>query len=588
MSGQAGGSGLKCVIIAAGRGSRLAARAPSKPLLEVAGRALIDRAIDAARSAGVREFVVVTGYAASDVEAHLRARAGADGLSITAVRNEEWEKENGLSVLKAKSLAGGRFLLIMADHLFDPALLEGLRRQAIGDDEIILAVDRRTSGHPTVDLDDVTRVLVAGGRIAAIGKRIPEFNAFDTGAFLCTPALFKALETSQGRGDYSLAGGIRVLAEKGQARTWDTGGLFWLDVDDEPALRKAEEAIAAGVAGVPLLAGHRKRFPRWARALLTCSGLLLLVYLISRVGVAAVLEHLARFGPWFLVIVGLGFAWLFLQAWAWHIIQNAHFRKIPLGRLFQVKIISDSLNTLLPSANVGGDAARPFLIRGHVPLKEGLPGVIVDKTVEAFASALFLGSGFFFTLLLLDLPRWMTVAASVCLLVSAAGLALLVIVQRKGVLWALDRVAKIFPRVGRFAAGRERHIRDLDANLRVLHVLGPWTIAATALHFAARVLGVVEVFVIMNVLGAGLSAIQALFTSTGVTLINTAFFLVPGQFGIQESDHVVALQSLGFSAALGLSLGIIRRIRKLATVTVGLILYAAQKPARPKPGVSER
>jgi len=217
-----------------------------------------------------------------------------------------------------------------------------------------------------------------------------------------------------------------------------------------------------------------------------------------------------------------------------------------------------------------------------------LPGVIVDKTVEAFASALFLGSGFFFTLLLLDLPRWMTVAASVCLLVSAAGLALLVIVQRKGVLWALDRVAKIFPRVGRFAAGRERHIRDLDANLRVLHVLGPWTIAATALHFAARVLGVVEVFVIMNVLGAGLSAIQALFTSTGVTLINTAFFLVPGQFGIQESAHVVALQSLGFSAALGLSLGIIRRIRKLATVTVGLILYAAQKPARPKPGVSER
>jgi len=582
MSGRAGVSGLKCVIIAAGRGSRLAARAPSKPLLEVAGRALIDRAIDAARAAGVREFVVVTGYAATEVEAHLRARAGSDGLSITAVRNEEWEKENGLSVLKAKSLAGGRFLLIMSDHIFDPALLKGLMCQSIGGDEVILAVDRRTSGHPTVDLDDVTRVLDAGGRIAAIGKHIPEFNAFDTGAFLCTPALFGALETSQGRGDYSLAGGIRVLAERGLARTWDTAGLFWLDVDDEPALRKAEEAIAAGA----LLSGPRKRFPRWARALLTCSGLLLLIYLISRVGVAAVLTQLSRFGPWFLVIVGLGFAWLFLQAWAWHAIQRAHFRPVPLGRLFLVKIISDALNTLLPSANVGGDAARAFLIRGHVPLKEGLPGIIVDKTVEAFASALFLASGFLLSLLLLDLPNWMTVAAAVCLLVTGIGVVLLVTVQRKGALWTLNGVAKIFPRAGRFAAGRERHIRDLDANLRVLHGgLGGWTVAATALHFAARVLGAVEVLVIMNVLGAALSALQALFISTGVTLINTAFFIVPGQFGVAESAHVLAVQTLGYSAALGLSLGIIRRIRKLATATVGLILYAAQKPARPKPGV---
>jgi len=589
MSGRAGGPGLTCVIIAAGRGSRLAARAPSKPLLEVAGRALIDRAIDAARSAGVREFVVVTGYAAAGVEAHLRARAGSDGLSITAVRNEEWERENGLSVLKAKPLAGGRFLLIMADHIFDPALLEGLGRQAIGAGEVILAVDRRTTGHPTVDLDDVTRVLDAGGRIAAIGKRIPEFNAFDTGAFLCTPALFGALETSQGRGDFSLAGGIRVLAERGLARTWDTAGLFWLDVDDEPALRKAEEAIAAGAIAVHLPVGSRGRFPGWARALLTASGLLLLAYLLARVGVAAVLEQLARFGPWFLAIAGLGFAWLFLQAWAWHAIQRAHFRPVPLGRLFLVKIISDSLNTLLPSANVGGDAARAFLIRGHVPLKEGLPGIIVDKTVEAFASALFLASGFLLSLLLLDLPSWMTVAAAICLLVTGIGVALLVTVQRKGALWTLGRAAKIFPRAGRFAAGRERHIRDLDANLRVLHGhLGGWTVAATALHFAARVLGAVEVLVIMNVLGTALSALQALFISTGVTLINTAFFIVPGQFGVAESAHVLAVQTLGYSAALGLSLGVIRRIRKLATAAVGLILYAAQKPTRPKPGVRAR
>jgi 1L-myo-inositol 1-phosphate cytidylyltransferase len=575
---------LRCVIIAAGRGSRLAARVPSKPLLEVAGKALIDRAIDAARAAGVREFVVVTGYRGEDVEGHLRSRTEADHISIATVRNEEWEKENGLSVLKARELAGERFLLIMSDHIFDPALLGGLARIPINGDEIILAVDRRTGGHAYVDLDDVTRVRDVDGHIAAIGKSIPEYNAFDTGAFLCTAALFEALETSQGRGDYSLSGGIRVLAERGKARTWDTGGLFWIDVDDERAVAKAEEAIVAGLIGPPPALRPSRRPPRWVRVLLSGAGLLLLVFLVLKVGVATVLGYIVDFGPWFLVVVGLGFGWIFLQAWAWYIIQAAHFRRVPLGRLFRAKIISDSLNTLLPSANLGGDAARPFLIRRQAPLKEGIPGVLVDKTAEAFAAALFLITGFLLSLLLLHLPSWINTAAALCLAATVAGIALFIVFQLKGFLWTLGRVAKVFPRVRGFIAKRERHIRELDANLRIVYqCLSLKTAAAVALHYASRLLGAVEVYVILTVLGAEVSPLQALFTSTGVTIVNTVFFIVPGQFGVSESASVLVLQSLGFPAALGLSLGVIRRIRKMATASVGLVLYAVHMSSRSKP-----
>ncbi len=574
---------VRCVIIAAGRGSRLAARAASKPLLEVGGQALIGRAIDAARAAGVREFVVVTGYAGGDVEDHLRSKAESDGLSIVTVRNEEWEKANGLSVLKSKPFAGDRFLLIMSDHIFDPALLDGLTRQEIGEGEIILAVDRRTDGHAYVDLDDVTRVRDADGLIAAIGKSISEYNAFDTGAFLCTPALFEALETSRGRGDDSLSGGIRVLAERGKARTWDTGGLFWIDVDDERALGKAEKAIAEGLAGSPPSLRPSRRFPPWTRVLLSGAGLLLLVFLALKVGVATVLDHILRFGPWFLVIVGVAFAWIFLQAWAWYIIQAAHFRRVPIGRLFRAKIISDSLNTLLPSANVGGDAARPFLIRRQVPLTEGIPGVLVDKTVEAFAASLFLATGFLLSLLLLRLPGWMNTAAAICLTATVAGIALFIVFQLKGFLWTLGRISKVFPRVRGFVAKREHHIRELDANLHIVYEsLSSRTAAAAVLHYVARLLGAVEVYIILRVLGAGASVLQSLFTQTGVTIINTAFFIVPGQFGVMESAHALVLQSLGFSAALGLSLGVIRRIRKMATAGVGLILYAGHTSSRSK------
>ncbi len=352
-----------CVIIAAGRGSRLAGRAASKPLLEVAGKTLIDRAIDAARASGVREFVVVTGYAGEAVERHLTAKAAADGLSIATVRNDEWEKENGLSVGKAAGLAGDRFFLVMADHIVDPGLLAGLSACEIGRDEVILAVDTRIEGHPHVDLDDVTRVRDEAGRIAAIGKNIADFNAFDTGVFLCTPALFEALAESQRRGDFSLSGGIRVMAAKGTARTWAIGDHFWIDVDDEAALQKAEAAIAGGLAGRPPETGFARSVWRPSRLLLGGAGFLLLAYLILKIGLGTVLAQVAQFGPWFLATVAIAFAWLFVQACAWGLVQAAHFRPVPLLRLFRAKIVSDSLNALIPSASIGGDAARAFLIR---------------------------------------------------------------------------------------------------------------------------------------------------------------------------------------------------------------------------------
>jgi len=235
---------VKGLIIAAGRGSRLGSRPQSKPLCPVKNRALIEWVILAARQAGIREFVVVTGYARESLERHLRPFARESGVSVTFVANDEWEKENGLSVYKAREHLGGTFVLLMSDHIIDPEILTRLVAQPLQPGELLLAVDFRVREHPTADLEDVTKVLVKDGMIALIGKTIEPYNAFDTGVFLCTPAIFGALEESQSRGDLSLSGGIRVLIETGKARVMDIGDSFWIDVDDEKAIERAENLLA--------------------------------------------------------------------------------------------------------------------------------------------------------------------------------------------------------------------------------------------------------------------------------------------------------------------------------------------------------
>jgi len=236
---------MNCLIVAAGMGGRLREKGPSKPLVQIQGVGLLERVITRARAAGVERFFVVTGYRGDDVRAALDALSKREGIPIVHIVNEEWQRANGVSVLKAKPFLNGPFLLSMCDHLFDPEIIRGLIGSPVEPDTVTLAVDFNVDGSIN-DLDDVTRVKCAEGRIEHIGKVIRDFNAIDTGAFLCTPVLFAALEASQAAGDDSISGGMNVLARQGKARVYDVQDRLWLDVDDPASFDKAEELLGSG------------------------------------------------------------------------------------------------------------------------------------------------------------------------------------------------------------------------------------------------------------------------------------------------------------------------------------------------------
>ncbi len=240
---------MKCLILAAGQGSRLRSRAESKPLLPLLGVPLVERAVRTAMAAGADRFVVVTGHAAEQVEAFLGGLAARLGVPIDTVRNPDWaQTENGRSILAAEGLLEEPFLLLMADHLFEPELARDLLQAPLPEDGLCLAVDG-DRGNPLVDAGDVTRVRRDGDRITAIGKGLEPFDGYDTGIFHCTPALFDALRAAGGQGDTSLSAAVQWLAAQGRARAVDVSGRFWCDVDDEAALHRAEEALLRRLRG---------------------------------------------------------------------------------------------------------------------------------------------------------------------------------------------------------------------------------------------------------------------------------------------------------------------------------------------------
>ena len=234
---------MKCLILAAGMGRRMSTRGELKPLVPLLGLPLIERVIRSVKGL-VDEFYVVTGYKEEVLKKFLEKLAEREKIKITTISNPDWKKENGYSVLQAKSVLKEPFLLLMSDHLFDPSIVEELLNFDLKDGQVVLAVDKNLSSS-LINPEDVTKVKIdEEGKIQNIGKTITDYNCYDTGIFLCTPKIFWAIEESIKRyGDTTLSSAIRILGEEGLAVSFDIKNRFWIDVDDLEAFKKAEKAL---------------------------------------------------------------------------------------------------------------------------------------------------------------------------------------------------------------------------------------------------------------------------------------------------------------------------------------------------------
>jgi MurNAc alpha-1-phosphate uridylyltransferase len=105
------------MVMAAGMGKRMRPLTASqpKPMVRVAGKPLIDHALDRLADAGVKRAVVNVHYLADSLEAHLMARA-APKVIISDERAELLETGGGL--IKAREHLPETFFCLNADNIW--------------------------------------------------------------------------------------------------------------------------------------------------------------------------------------------------------------------------------------------------------------------------------------------------------------------------------------------------------------------------------------------------------------------------------------------------------------------------------------
>jgi 1L-myo-inositol 1-phosphate cytidylyltransferase len=242
------------LLLAAGQGSRLRKAAVDihKPLFVVGGKTLIGRAVAGLASAGIERVVVVVGFRRDELVPLVERDAdvvGA-GAAIEFTVNHDWARSFGASVLAGRGCFTEPFLLAMSDHVCDPAMFHRAARVDLGDDDLVLFVDRRIG--EVFDLPDCTKVQTRDGRIVAIGKQLTTFDAIDTGVFAIRPQFLDLLaEVYAAKPDASLSDAVQRLSREGRARVETIGDVFWQDVDTPEALERAENVLGGRWAHEP-------------------------------------------------------------------------------------------------------------------------------------------------------------------------------------------------------------------------------------------------------------------------------------------------------------------------------------------------
>jgi len=303
-------------------------------------------------------------------------------------------------------------------------------------------------------------------------------------------------------------------------------------------------------------------------------------YLVHRVGLSTILDAITTLSWRLLVVMCFPYALTStLDTAAWRFAFPG--RVPPFRKLWTARLAGEAVNATTPTASVGGEPVKAFLLRYWVSPVEGLASVIVDKTAIVLGQGLFGLLGLVLARTVVPASGPIVTAMTVLLIVQALALAGFVAVQLMG---AAGRGGRLLARFGMGPSrSRQERLEGLDRTLATYYrVRRRRLVAGVLVHFVAWTMGSLEIFLVLNFLGLPVPLLTAMVLESCGAAVKFASFMIPGSLGALEGSNVAIFAAFGYGGAMGLTYTLVRRLRELAWASAGMIALAALS-GRPAP-----
>jgi uncharacterized protein (TIRG00374 family) len=308
------------------------------------------------------------------------------------------------------------------------------------------------------------------------------------------------------------------------------------------------------------------------RAVLLVGGLVVLAFLVARVGIESVMSVLSRLTWWQLVLICLPYGLIMAVdtlGWRYAFISKPP----PYLRMLAARTAGEAVNIVTALGSVGGEAVKVWLLRPAVSYDESVPSVVIAKTTSTMAQTLLLVVG------LVLAVTTLTVAGDVIwAMLVLLGVELLLVGG-----FFVTQVAGLVRRAGRLLAWsglieNASAAEDLDARLR-RYYRENWRrfVLSVAFHFGGWLLGALEVLVMLYVLDIPVSMATATVIEAVGSGVRFASFLVPGSLGVLDGANTGVFAALGLGASAGLAFSLVRRARQGVWIGIGLIVLVSAR-----------
>lgn len=258
------------------------------------------------------------------------------------------------------------------------------------------------------------------------------------------------------------------------------------------------------------------------------------------------------------------------------------------GRVFVVRMIGEAYNNVTPTASLGGEPIKAWLLKvnWNVPLRDSGASLVIAKTTSMFSLVLFVAIGAFML--------WGHVGFTAThKLVAAGGLGFIVL---SAVVFFLMQHLKLSTLIAR-RLGRSRFARRLAGFIRAAEDIdeqfarfyrehGVRLAASFVLAMANWTFGVVEVWAILHLIGYPVGFGEAWMIECMVQLVRTATFFIPAGLGTQEGAFLLVVGAITGVASAGVATALVRRFRDLLWIGLSLALasFYSVTPARVSAG----
>ena len=318
-------------------------------------------------------------------------------------------------------------------------------------------------------------------------------------------------------------------------------------------------------------------------------------------------EHLCHAGYWLIPIIGIWIVVYGLNAFAWRAIifgnvghEEIANRKLSsrkfFWRIYRLTITGYALNYATPVGGLGGEPYRIMELSKNIGNQRATSSVILYAMMHFFAHFWYWFSSIFIYLALAaigDLPINTAIGTLLGIVIVFCLIAFYIFSKgyRNGLVVNVMRWLSHIPGLKgwstRFQQNHAEALHNIDEQIAALFATDKRAFyKSLLLEYLSRVVQSSEVMFMLLLFGidcgGGFSGLLLTFLHSFLIVSFTTLFanligFLPMQLGVQEGGFVLSIAALGLSAALGIFVSIICRVREIFWILVGILLMKIDK-----------